>query len=66
MFDRPDLPVPFWRSYLRNLLGVKILHVYVSMPTKEDDPVSTHTYDWYATLGMKDCMCVVYSKRSKG
>ena len=61
MFECIDRPVPFWRSYLRGLLGVPILHVYVSMPFAERDAMEDHTYDWYFTLGFKDLSSFVHS-----
>ena len=66
MFDRPDLPVPFWRSYLRSLLRVPILHLYVSMPTGLHGPLEDHSYDWYFTLGFKDLTSLVHAVLLKG
>ena len=66
MFDRPDLPVPFWRSYLRELLRVPILHLYVSMPTGLHGPLEDHSYDWYFTLAFEDLTSLVRAVLLKG
>ena len=54
VFDRPDLPVPYWRSYLRDLLGVRVLHIYVACPSRPGDHIEDHDFDWHQTLGFKD------------
>ena len=59
VFDRPDLPVPFWRPYLRKKLGVKVLHIYVSVPDLPGHTLDDRTFDWHFTLGFKDCICVI-------
>ena len=66
VFDRPDLPFPYWRSYLRALLGVPVLHLYVSMPTGLNGPLEDHSYDWYFTLAFKDRTSLVDPVLLKG
>ena len=47
----------FWRSYLRRLFGISVLHVYVSVPFLPEDDLDDRTYDWNFTLGFKDNDC---------
>ena len=52
--------MPFWRSYLRRDFGVKVLHVYVSVPFIVGDSLDARAYDWHFTLGFKDCVRVIF------
>ena len=52
VMDRVDLPVPYWRPYLRKLLGVGILHVYFGLPPAVDPTEADMEYHF--TMGFKD------------
>jgi hypothetical protein len=57
VFDRPDLPVPYWRCYLRRLLGCPVLHIYASCPFLPGVSLDERTFDWNFTLCLKDGHC---------